>query len=490
MKKIIVSTVAIITGLVSCDSWLDVNENPNRPQEVKNNLLIPSVEATLAGMVGGHLFNTAGFFVQYTEQAPEANQYNSLCENSFDNDLFTLPYMRFYALALEDAKVIMEQAAENEEWGDSFVATVLRAYIFQVIVDFIDQAPYSEALKGNEIPMPKWDSGESIYAGILNELDEAEARLNSASRVSADLILNKDLARWVQFANALRLRLYMRSSQAQDNSAKVRELIQQDNFFSGDIKFDVFVNESGRHNPWYSTNSFTLSATNHVGSYPIVSYLKITDDPRIADIFKKATGPSDYEGMIPGSKTMLSDKNDSYSFLTAYDRPTAPAYLYTQSELQFFLAEAYVRFFNDDAKAREAYESAIRSNFATTRGLADDPATIFGDNAPCAWSTATTPEARLKLIAMQKWVALCMVNNAEAWAEARRMNYPALSPHPANSINADATIYTAGDFIAPWVNAESGGKLVSRLYYPKTAVELNNNTPAQAGRTVPVWWDK
>jgi hypothetical protein len=484
--------LAVITGLVSCDDWLDVNTNPNRPQEVGNSLLIPSVEAALVGMVGGNLFNIAGFLAQYTEQPPEANQYNALCENRYDNDLFSTPYNRLYAGALEDAKTVMEQAAASEEWGDNFVAVVLRAYTFQVIVDFIDQAPYSEALKGNEIPMPKWDAGESIYAGILGELDEAEALLTSASRVSADLILNKDLNRWIQFANALRLRIYMRSSQAQDNSAKIRELIQKGNFFAGDIKFDVFVSEAGRFNPWYNTNSFTLSTTNHVGSYPIVSYLKVTDDPRIADIFKKATGPDAYEGMLPGSKTVLptSVRNDAFSFLTAYDRPTTPVYLYTQSELQFFLAEAYVRFLNDDVRAQEAYELAIRSNFATTRGLADDPAKIYGSGAPCAWSAAATADAKLRLIAMQKWVALCMVNNVEGWAEVRRMNYPPLSPHTASNINSDPTVYTAGDLIAPWVNDEAGGRLASRLYFPKTAVELNDNTPAQIGRTVPVWWDK
>ena len=489
MKKIIVSVLAIATVFVSCDKWLDINTDPNTPSAVDNAQLIPSVEATLAGMVGGGLFNTAGFFAQYYEQSPEANQYNALCDYSFDNDLFTASYRNFYAGALEDAKVICRQAEEKEAWGDYFVATVLRAYIFQVIVDFIDQAPYTEALLGNENPMPKWDSGESIYTGILNELDEAEGKLNSASRVSSDLILDRDMNKWVQFANALRLRILMRSSYALDQQSRITALVQENNFFTGDVKFDVFVNESSRRNPWYETNRIVLSATNHVGSLPMVSFLKETDDPRISDIYIRATGPNSFEGMIPGSKVRIaSHRNADYSFLTAYDRATTPVYLFTQSELQFFIAEAYVRFLNDDAKAREAYETAIRANFATTRGLADDPAVIFGEDAPSAWSTATTADGKLKLIATQKWVALCMINNVEAWAEVRRMNYPVVSARSAGEIYNDPTVYTAGELISPWTNAEAD--MVRRLYFPLTAVNLNDNTPKQVSRSVPVWWDK
>ena len=489
MKKIIISIVAAAVCFTSCSDWLDINTNPNQPSEVENNLLIPSVQTFLAGYLGGSLFNMGGFFAQYTDQAPEANQYNTLAEYSFNNDLFSTPYRTFYNGALEDARIIQEQATEKEAWGDYFVATVLRAYIFQVLVDFLDQAPYSEALLGNDNPMPKWDSGESIYNGILAELDAAEAKLNSASNVSADLILNKDLTKWVQFGKAMRLRLLMRASYAQDNSAKISALVRENDFFTGDIKMDIFSDESSRRNPWYETNRISLSATNHVGSYPIVTYLKVTDDPRISDIFKVATGSSTYEGMIPGSKTMLSaNRNSTYSFLVAYDRPTTPVYFFTQSELQFFIAEAYVRFLNDDAKAQEAYEAAIRANFATTRGLSDDPAVIFGQGAPSAWSNATTQEEKLKLIGLQKWVALCYVNNVEAWAEVRRMNYPAVSARSASEINSNSMVYTPGELISPWVNSE--GDMVRRLYFPLVAVNLNDNTPAQIQRSVPVWWDK
>ena len=47
---------------------------------------------------------------------------------------------------------------------------------------------------------------------------------------------------------------------------------------------------------------------------------------------------------------------------------TKPVYFFTQSELRFLIAEVYIRFINDDAKAKAAYEAGIEADFAA-RGL-------------------------------------------------------------------------------------------------------------------------
>lgn len=474
----------LVVGLVSCNDYLDVNKDPNNPETTTNELLIPSGQAYIAAVVGGDLHNTACFFSQYLEQAPEANQYNTLCEYRFSTDLFNRSYSNIYAGALKDLETVRFQSDKNP--SDYYVATVLRAYILQVVVDYLDKAPYTEALQGNKNPMPKWDNGQDIYAGILKELDDAEAKLDGKSLISADVILGKDVSKWVKFANALRLKIYMRASNVQDNSAKIKALIDENNFFTGDVKFDMFSNEANKRNPWYETN-FVKLANNHVGSYPIISYLKETEDPRLPILFKKATGPADYVGMLPGSKTRLTaNKNSAYSFPNA--SATVPVYFYTQSELQLFLSEAYLRFYNNDTKAKEAYEAAIRANF-TTRGMSDDASVIYGVGKLAAWNSGAGIDAKLKLIGTQKWVALCMVNNTEAWSEIRRMGYPALSTSTASDINSNPSVYKPGELICPWVNS-LGNKLVKVLYYPSVATNLNDNTPDRTDLTEKVWWEK
>lgn len=487
MKKIILSAI-LVTGLASCSDYLDVNKDPNYPTTVPTELILPSAQGYIAATVGGNMYNYGGIFAQYLDQTPEANQYNELTEYRFKTDLFSRDYSNLYAGALKDLENVRNQTTETGAWGDYFVATVLRAYTFQLIVDVMDKAPYTEALKGNAISMPKWDDGEAIYAGLLKELDDAQAKLDGASKISADIVLNKDLSQWIGFANAMRLKLWMRASYAQDNSAKIKALIEENNFFTGDVKFDNFTDDPNKRNPWYSTNKVEL-ANNHVGSYPIIAYMKAVSDPRLPGVFVKATATGDYNGELPGSKSQMAEdnlKNAQFSF-PVY-KVTLPVYFYTQTELQFFLAEAYVRFFKDDAKAKAAYEAAIKANFQT-RGLSDDPNIIYGTGKMGNWSTATTDEAKLKLIGIQKWVSLCMISNIEGWIEARRMGYPAKSSQSAMAIYKDPTVYTLGELIAPMING-LGSELVQRLYYPQSAVNLNQNTPAQAALTDKIWWDK
>jgi hypothetical protein len=486
-------------ALCGCSDWLDVNDDPNHPTDVPSDLILPSAENFIATRLGGTIFNYCGFFAQYWDQGPVANQYNDLAEYTFLSSIFNRDYSVLYAGALEDLETIRAKALESDDTGNYFAATVLRAYAFQIIVDLIDYAPYTEALKGSEIPMPKWDSGESIYAGILGEIDEARAKLSSESAIPSDLLLDGNLSQWIGFANALKLKLYMRASYAQDNSGKVMALINENNFFQGDIRFDAYSDESGKRNPWYETNQISLGTVNNIACYPVITYLQSTLDPRLPLLFNPATASKEYEGAIPGNKTAIATaqkRNEDYSWPVIFTRnsvnATRPVYFYTQSELQFFISEAKLRFAGDDAGARSAYENAIGANFSL-HGL-DNASAIYGAGKSGEWISSQSTEEKLAKIMMQKWVALCMVNHFESWAEIRRTGYPALSPRTGAEILNDPSVYMPkGQLISPAVNELGFGRLVQRLPYPETATTLNNNTPKQdvtAIKTTNVWWDK
>ena len=140
----------------------------------------------------------------------------------------------------------------------------------------------------------------------------------------------------------------------------------------------------------------------------VITYLSSTSDPRIAYNFVKATKSGNYAGAIPGSKDALSKKNADYSFLNYY--ATKPVYFFTQSELQFLLAESYIRFYSNDAKAMNAYQAGIDADFAA-RKMSQSPTVMYGTGGKVAWSTAVDNTAKLQLIYMQKWVALCYMDN-------------------------------------------------------------------------------
>jgi hypothetical protein len=480
MKKILF-ILALSTSLFSCNDWLDVNTDPNYPATVDPFLSIPAIEGSMAAQIGGIMHNYTGIFAQYIDQLPECMQYNDIVTYNLttSSDLMDRNYAGLYAGALEDANVILKSDVATN--ADKFVATVLRANIFQVVVDQLDQAPYSEALQGAALPMPKWDNGADIYKGILDEIDAALLTVNAALPLSGDLIFNNNMGQWIGYAKALKLRILIRSSYAQDNSAKIKALIDEGGFFTGDAKFAAFADESNKRNPWYETNFKALNTQNLTASLPLTSYLLATNDPRITTLFAK-TAAGNYSGIVPGARVGNTELK-KVDFSQPAISPVQPVYFFLQSELQFFLAEAYLRFYNDDAKAKAAYEAGVAANFAT-RGVA------IGDYTPAAWAGST--DAKLELIGMQKWVGSAMLNNAESWSEVRRLGIPKLSPSDGAAVDKDPTVYTAGQLISPMSSTLGSGKLIKRVLFPESAVKYNKNTPHQEQSNLndKVWWDK
>ncbi|MEG1564036.1 MAG: SusD/RagB family nutrient-binding outer membrane lipoprotein [Bacteroides sp.] len=486
MKKI-TTLGLLITFLTGCS--LDINTDPNYPAAVTPSLVFPAIENSIAVVVGDGMYNYAGFYAQYYDQLPEANQYNDLTQNMIteSSQIIDRSYTTLYARALEDVDVVLKSTASST--ADKFAATALRAFSFQLLVDNMDQVPYTEALLGSANPTPKWDGGQSVYEGVLAELDKAEQDLSGAMTCN-DLLLNKNVTQWKGFANALRLRMYLRFIDAGVDAAgytsKLKALVDKGMFFTGDVKYDVFSDQADKRNPWYAANKVNL-AMNHAAAYPIITYQKKTNDPRIAYNFVKATKSKDYAGEIPGSKTNPAAKNADYSFMKYY--ATKPVYFFTQGELQFLLAEVYLRFYSDDTRAKKAYEAAIDADFEA-REMAETGSVMYGADGSVAWSSAKTNETKLELIYMQKWVALCYMDHMEAWSEIRRTDCPKPSGFTAAEIMANSTVYTPGDLIAPLRNGFGEGSFAKRMFFPQRARQLNPNTPPSVPATTPVWWDK
>jgi hypothetical protein len=80
------------------------------------------------------MFNYAGFFAQYFEQMPEANQFNDIAELSLTetSDAIGRSYRNLYAGALQDLEDIKGKTTNK---ADLFAATAMRAFCFQLMVD-------------------------------------------------------------------------------------------------------------------------------------------------------------------------------------------------------------------------------------------------------------------------------------------------------------------------------------------------------------------
>lgn len=477
-------------ALVLSSCSLDVNDDPNNPTTVEPGLVLPSAETALATVVGDGLYNPAGFFVQYYDQLPESEQYWAIARFDFHQSdaILDRSYRNMFAGALPDLNAIINSGDATA--ADKYAATVLRVFTYQLAVDNWDQVPYSQATQGGDTPNPAWDGGQSVYEGVLAELDAAESALDGSAITANDMVNGQSLAQWQGFANALRLRMYLRfidaGVDAADYTSKVQQLLAADNFFTGDIKYDNFANEADRRNPWYSTNYQNLNSTNHAAGYALVAYLKSTgDNARLEWGFKPATGSGSIAGCLPNKKTgVSSEKNETVSELNYF--ATKPVYFFTQAELQFLIAEAQLRFNNNDAAAKTAYEAGIEADYSA-RGLSG-ASSLYGNGGTVAWSGSQSN--KLELIYMQKWAALFYMDHMEAWSEQRRTDVPRISSLTADQVHSDPTAYTAGELISPYSNALGAGTFPKRQWFPYDATQYNPNTPAAINITQPVWWDK
>lgn len=496
MKKILTIALSSLVLLSACD--MDINDNPNYVpgSDVTADFIFPSVENFIADCVGDDIFNYAGYFVQYFEQMPTTNQYNDLAELNLNEgkSLFDRDYSYLYAGALTDIQEIISRSSNT---ADIFACTVLRAYAFQVLVDNMSDAPYTEALQGEANLSPKWDDGQTIYEGVLAELDKAEANLKATDEFSlTDPMLNQDIDQWLGFANAIRLRMLLRlidgNINVAENTAKVKALVAEGNFFDGDVAWDVYSNAEGQYNPWFDAR-WNLNANNHCAAYPIVEYMKATEDNRIGYAISPRGYDGEFVGQFPGAKTTeaswlgLSTSQYTNARVSAISYAVfrdVPIYLYTQAELLFLIAEVELRFNGNDAAAKEAYEAAVQADFTSKKA---GSASAFLAGNLVSW-TGTDAE-KLNRIYMQKWVALFMRDHMEAWTEARRTDVPALSPLSGKEIFDDPDSYNVGDFIAPTINYYGNGGLALRVPYPQSARQLNKNTPAAKNISDRVFWD-
>lgn len=479
----------------SCE--LDINDNPNYPDSgtISADLVFPNAQLGLVATISDNMFNYAGFFAQYFNQLPESQQFDAISENriNISDQVFDGAYRTLYSGVLADLEDVKKKTTST---ADLLAVAVLRTMSFQLLVDNTDKTPYIESLGGSEVPNPKYDDGDVVYKGVLAELDEALSayKTNSEPMTVTDMMFKKNMTQWVGLANAVKLRMYMRMYE-KDNSVKdkIVALVNDNDFFIGDAALDIFADVPGNRSPFYASY-YELGQANHCASYPIIQYMLHTDDPRIAYAYDKTAADGKYVGEIPGAKNVTKEwvgsenwKNKNVSNVNFKlhngTGATRPGIIFTQANLQFLIAEAKLRFLNDEAGAKVAYEDAIKADFAF-KGFDGVETYLAGE-----YVNFDLAENKLELIYMQKWAAFCYTDHMESWSEIRRTDVPKLSTKDGKSIFETPSIYTPGELIDPVRNSIVGGGLVKRLPYSYKSYTINQNAPEAVEINVPVWWD-
>lgn len=497
MKNVLIFiySVILVLSLSSCEKWLDINDDPDNPTTSTVTLVLPAAQASVAVTVSGaNLFNLGGFFAQYWDQNPTANQYNLTSTYSLQTDDYNTVWTELYAGALNDLKYVMEESEKSEEWGNYLAAVTLKAYTYQLLVDLHDKVPYKEALQGTAKVTPLYDNGAVVYDSIISEINSALSKpLAGKTVVSSDLYFEGNLNDWIAFAKTLKLKIYLRMAYTTNpHSTEIAALLTEGNFITKNVGIapTKYKNEQNKRNPWYETNVSRLSgdaaySINHVASHNLVSYLLSKNDPRINSLFNLPENGGTHFGNYFGSSKITAEakSNTQDDFSTIKIPYNHPSYIMSLPEAFLLQAEASARAANMvDAKAM--YEAAITASLELN-GLTVAGSTLFGPGAPYEFPAAPTLADALQAIMMQKWVCLAHSNNIEAWIEQSRTGIPEIS----DVYGKDST-YVVGEWTSPVDNKLGKGRFPHRLYYPEAEVSSNPNTPTQITDIASkVWWD-
>ncbi|NEU09248.1 SusD/RagB family nutrient-binding outer membrane lipoprotein [Flavihumibacter sp. R14] len=488
INYILVVAISGLTLTSGCDKNLDINTDPNNPgiENATPEVLFPSAVMSTAGMVGGQLAIVGGIWSQYWSQASNSSQYREIDSYNLTsiNEEVNLPYEELYAGALIDYQLTIDKARASSDWRYNLMAVVMKAYTYQVLVDLYDQVPYSDALKGNGNLQPTFDDGYTIYQGLLAEIDSALAqdyKSNplSASQQNTDFVFNGDMDMWEQFANTLKLKMYLRMVNAQPAEAEagIRALYQEGgNFLTDHAGVDDFIDVPNKSNPFYEFNIRRLNTTTNIrASFTLSSWLIRNNDPRALPYFGSNTPSAIHQGDFTATQAQQPTYGNASVFV---QHATDPVFFISKAESFFMQAEALERYFGGTG-AKALYDAGVTAAFeqeALTPG-----ALLTG---AYAYPTGSF-EQKLEAIITQKWASFVRSEALEGFFEQNRTGYPRTSP-----------VYSTDPSYIPgqWVYSRNGftgtGNFPKRFVFPDYEVTRNTNTPTQIPITTKVWWAK
>ena len=417
-----------------------------------------------------------------------------------------------YTQVVPQLKTIMD--SYDAATPEHAVSSIWWVFSFSRVTDYYGPIPYFDA--GIPASSVKYDAQDAIYDDFFKRLDAAVAVLKTKSGATpfgaSDIMFKGDLAKWIKFANTLRLRLALRISKVDPARAKTEAEAAVNSGVMLSASDDAMMVRTGitsgdgngisRIAGW---QEFRMSAT-------MESILKGYNDPRMTVFFQPAFATKTYEGMRnglnPDQLVVQANTNDYNSNVgSRWIRNTGsgsgwenllavPADIMHAAEAYFLRAEGALNGWNMGGTAQDLYEKGIRESMATwgfTGAAVDNyiqgttPPIAPGDSQnsppvsdiPVKW--AATEAQQREQIGTQKWLAV-FPDGCEGWAEFRRTRFPKLY-HVINSVNNDVP---ASQFIRrfPFTDAEKAAN--------KAAVEAAVSLLGPGGdkASTPLWWDK
>ena len=215
-KYMMAAGCLLTLGLSSCSDFLDVNVDPDKPNnttaEVANR--VPWIQRMFmysagitnyrTSMIAGVLYSTSG------THGPAAVTWN------FAPGTTTSSYQTWFVETAANLNDLYNKAKAENAYHYMAVADIYHALGFMQMLDLYGEIPYTGAL-GNS-PVPAYDDGKTIFNGCVAKLDEAIKLLSEAQPATAtplskgDLMNGGDAQKWLKMAYGLKARFLLKLS--------------------------------------------------------------------------------------------------------------------------------------------------------------------------------------------------------------------------------------------------------------------------------------
>jgi hypothetical protein len=185
LNKLAFLSLLLFVGMAGCKKQLDINENPNQATEtnVTAELILPNAlhgVGVQTALGYGWLANWMGIGRHLVRSTPARRSQATTSPIRLQEGKWAGIYNVLFDLHQVEQKAL----ASNQPFYRG-IALIMKAHLFQNLVDLYGNVPYSQAFRPSEFPTPAFDKGEDIYADLQVKLDTAIGIMKTAPVTTA-----------------------------------------------------------------------------------------------------------------------------------------------------------------------------------------------------------------------------------------------------------------------------------------------------------------
>ena len=174
MKKLLYITLSLILtfGVASCDNWLDVNTNPDNPNNLSAtvDVRLPWIQYHFAYSWGtaGVRINGASQLITGTGRSTTIGRLSLWNPNQ---DASVTMYQTWFVGAAANIPDIINRAQEEGAYHYEAAALVIKSMGYMMMADLYGEMPYEYAITADF--SPAFSTGEEIFDGCMADIDRA-----------------------------------------------------------------------------------------------------------------------------------------------------------------------------------------------------------------------------------------------------------------------------------------------------------------------------